>query len=185
MPSLLYLLFYDAFSDHAFLFLCVSMDLEVDLSTQEERRAHKSEVYYRGGPVPLSKSFLSLHKPNNRNKQQNKPNKTQPKPFPFLPQAQTNTILILNPSFKTSLFPFPRSLRVWSLRPKLKKKKYTVRARLAVGGLGTSTQSNSSSGIFFYWIFCFLGDWSLRTGPPPSSRVQFHSASSYCRVNYT
>ena len=42
----------------------------------------------------------------------------------------------------------------------------------------------SSFGIFF-WIFFFLGDWSSRTGPPPSPRVQFHSASSYCRVNYT
>ena len=36
MPSLLCLLFYDAFSDHAFLFLCVSMHLETDLSTQED-----------------------------------------------------------------------------------------------------------------------------------------------------
>ena len=25
----------------------------------------------------------------------------------------------------------------------------------------------------------------MRTGPPPSPRVEFHSASSYCRVNYT
>jgi len=82
------------------------------------------------------------------------------KALPFLPQAQTNTILILNPSFKSSLFPFPRSPRVWSLRPKLKKQKYTDRARLAVGGLGNSTQSNSSFGIFFYWIF-----FSWRIGP--------------------
>ena len=43
MPSLLCLLFYDAFSDHAFLFLCVSMHLEAELSTQEERRAHETE----------------------------------------------------------------------------------------------------------------------------------------------
>ena len=43
MPSLLCLLFYDAFSDHTFLFLCVSMHLEAELSTQEERRAHKTE----------------------------------------------------------------------------------------------------------------------------------------------
>ena len=35
MPSLLCLLFHDASSDHAFLFLCVSMPLDTDLSTQE------------------------------------------------------------------------------------------------------------------------------------------------------
>ena len=87
MPSLLCLLFYDALSDHAFLFLFVSMYLEVDLPTQEERRARKAEVHYRGGPVPQPKFFLSLHK-----SQQN-----LFKPLPFLPQAQTNTILILNP----------------------------------------------------------------------------------------
>jgi len=36
MPSLLRLLFYDAFSDHAGVFLCVSMHLEAELLTQEE-----------------------------------------------------------------------------------------------------------------------------------------------------
>jgi len=35
------------------------------------RETNKAEVHYRGGPVPLPKSFFSLHKPN----------KTQPKPF--------------------------------------------------------------------------------------------------------
>jgi len=35
----------------------------------------------------------------------------------------------------------------------------------------------SSFRIFFSWIF-FLRDWSLRTGSPPSPKVQFHSASS-------
>ena len=34
-----------------------------------------------------------------------------------------------------------------------------------MGELGTSTQSISSSGIFLLDFF-FLGDWSLRTGPP-------------------
>ena len=38
LPSLS--LFYDAFSDHAFLFLCVSMHLETDLSAQEDN--HKN-----------------------------------------------------------------------------------------------------------------------------------------------
>jgi len=36
MSSLLYLLFFDAFSDHACVFLCVSMHLETDLLTHEE-----------------------------------------------------------------------------------------------------------------------------------------------------
>jgi len=36
MPSLLSLLFNDAFSDHACVFLCVSMHLEAELLTQEE-----------------------------------------------------------------------------------------------------------------------------------------------------
>jgi len=36
MPSLLCLLFYDAFSDHACVFLCVSMHLEAELLTKEE-----------------------------------------------------------------------------------------------------------------------------------------------------
>ena len=39
--------------------------------------------------------------------------------------------------------------------------------------------------FFLLLDFFFWGDWSLRTGFSPSSRVQFHSASSYCRVNYT
>jgi len=36
MTSLLYLLFFDAFSDHACVFLCVSMYLETDLLTHKE-----------------------------------------------------------------------------------------------------------------------------------------------------
>jgi len=36
MPSLLYLLFFDAFSDHACVFLCVSIHLEAELLTHEE-----------------------------------------------------------------------------------------------------------------------------------------------------
>ena len=50
----------------------------------------------------------------------------------------------------------------------MKKKKYTVRARLAVGGIGTSTQSNSSSGFFFNWIFFFagIGPCGLPSPPP-------------------
>jgi len=36
IPSLLYLLFFDAFSDHACGFLCVSMHLEAELLTHEE-----------------------------------------------------------------------------------------------------------------------------------------------------
>jgi len=36
MPSQLCLLFSDAFSDHACVFLCVSMHLEAELPTQEE-----------------------------------------------------------------------------------------------------------------------------------------------------
>jgi len=78
IPSLLYLLFYDAFSDHAFLFLCVSIHLEADLSTEEERRAHKTEVDYRGGPVPLPKSFLSLHKPNKLSRPESAESQTIP-----------------------------------------------------------------------------------------------------------
>ena len=41
MPSLLCLLFHDASFDHAFLFLCVSMHLATDLSTQEDN--HKNQ----------------------------------------------------------------------------------------------------------------------------------------------
>ena len=36
IPSLFCLLFYDAFSDHAFVFLCVSVHLKPDLSTPQE-----------------------------------------------------------------------------------------------------------------------------------------------------
>jgi len=39
------------------------------------------------------------------------------------------------------------------------------------------------SGSFFLGFF--FGDRSLRTGPPPSPRVEFHSGSSYYCVNYT
>ena len=52
MPYFRCLLFYDAFSDHAFVFLCVSMDLEADLSTPQETP---------GPPPPLEcKSILPL-----------------------------------------------------------------------------------------------------------------------------
>jgi len=44
---------------------------------------------------------------------------------------------------------------------------YITRAHLPVGELGTSTQTIFSFG-FFSWIFFPHGDWSLRTGPPPS-----------------
>ena len=40
-----------------------------------------------------------------------------------------------------------------------------ARAQLAMGGLGTSTQTIISC-RFFSWNF-FNGDWSLRTTPPP------------------
>ena len=36
-----------------------------------------------------------------------------------------------------------------------------------MGGLGTSTQSNSSSGIFFYWIFFSWGIGPCGLAPPP------------------
>ena len=59
MPSILCLLFYDAFCDHASLFLCVSMHLETQLPTQEERRAHKAEVHYLflGGGIIIMRVF--------------------------------------------------------------------------------------------------------------------------------
>ena len=41
-----------------------------------------------------------------------------------------------------------------------------VRARIAVGELGTSTQSISSFGIFFPWIFLFLGIGPCGLVPP-------------------
>ena len=127
-----YLLFFDAFSDHACVFLCVSIHLETDLSTQEERRAHKTEVHYRGGPVPLSNSFLSLRKPNK---------------LPRSDSAESQTIPV-------------------RIRGDL---------RVSCGFLD----------FFFFWIFFLQGNWSLHTGPPPSSsRVDFFFASSSCRVNY-
>ena len=61
--------------------------LEAELSTQEERRAHKTEVHYRGGPVPLPKSFLSLHKPNKTQAKSfiffHSPDEHHPNPEPF------------------------------------------------------------------------------------------------------
>ena len=66
--------------------------------------------------------------------------------------------------------------------------------RVPTGGLGVVTTLAFLTGrgreglvlrdLFFLDVF-FSGDWSLRTGPPSSPRVQFHSASSYCRFNYT
>jgi len=156
MPSLLCLIFYDAFSDHAFLFLCVSMHLETELYTRRKARPQG-----RGALPGWSRSPAKVL-PFLTQVQQNPATA-----LPFLTQAQTNTILILNPSFKSSLFPFPRSPWVRSLRPKLKKKKYTARAQLAVWGLGTSTQSISSSGIFLHWIFFLGGGLVLADCPPP------------------
>ena len=98
MPSLFCLLFYDAFSDHAFVFMCVSMYLETDLSTPQE--------------TPTQRFSMGL-------------------------------------KFETQV-------------------QYITRARLAVGELGTSTQSNSSSKIFFIGFF-----WGISPcGPGPPSPLE-------------
>ena len=55
---------------------------------------------------------------------------------------------------------------------------YIARARLAVGELWDLDPVDFFLRNFFLLDFFFWGDWSLRTGPPPSSRVQFHSAST-------
>ena len=44
-----------------------------------------------------------------------------------------------------------------------------------MGELGTSTQSTSSFGIFFSWIFFFLGIGPCRLVPPPPLEVESHS----------
>jgi len=100
MPSLLYLLFYDAFSDHAFVFLFVSMYLETDLPTPQE--------------TPTQRLSMGL--------------KTE-----------------------TQFY-------------------YISRARLAVGELDLDPV-NFFLQDFFFLDFFFFGDWSLRTGPPPSPGV--------------
>jgi len=93
MPSLLCLLFYNAFSDHAFVFLCVSIHLQTELDAPQK--------------TPTQRLSMGL-------------------------KSETQL-------------------------------EYIAQTRLAVGELGTSTQSISSFGIFFPWIF-FLGlvlaDWS-------------------------
>ena len=38
--------------------------------------------------------------------------------------------------------------------------------------------------LSFFLIFFLKENWSLRTGPPPSSRMDFFSASSICHFNY-
>jgi len=67
-----------------------------------------------------------------------------------------------------------------SLRPKFST--YLERGS-PWGNLGPRPRQLLPSGFFF--LDFFFGDWSLRTGPPPSPRVEFHSASSYSCVNYT
>ena len=64
MSCLLYLLFYDAFSDHACVFLCVSMHLEAELPTPQETPPQR---FFLGigpcglvPPLPLEVEFHSL-----------------------------------------------------------------------------------------------------------------------------
>jgi len=61
---------------------------------------------------------------------------------------------------------------------------YVARAQLAMGGLGTSTQTVFSFGVLIL-IYFFIWGLVLADRSPPSPRVEFLSASSYCCVIYT
>jgi len=52
MPCLLCLLFYDALSHHAYVFLLVSVNLETDLPTQEEMPAQEEMPPHEEMPTP-------------------------------------------------------------------------------------------------------------------------------------
>ena len=87
------------------------------------------------------------------------------KALPFLPQAQTNTILILNPSCNPLYVPsISTGLKS---ETQVKKEKVHSSSSARCGGTWDLDPVNFFLRYFFYWIFFWGGDWSLRTGPPP------------------
>ena len=60
-----------------------------------------------------------------------------------------------------------------------------IPARIRGESIDTFKLSCGFLDFFFFWIFFLKGNWSLRTSPPPSSRVDFFSVSSIYHVNYT
>ena len=85
---------------------------------------------------------------------------------------------LINGAFVLTTFLFPFSqFSLETQRPQLPSKE------------DTSSVTGHCVKMYNFWIFSFFGfflkgNWSLRTNPLPSSRVDFFSASSSCRVNY-
>ena len=148
LPSLLCLLFYSAFSDHAFLFLCVSMHL-----SQEERRVPRCTT----GVVPFPCQTPSFPYTNPTKPSQSpsfpstRPDEHHPNPKPYF-----QILSIPVPSISTGL----------KSETQVKKAKVHSSSASRCGGTWDLDPVE-----FFLRDFSLLGDWSLRTGPPPSSRV--------------
>ena len=142
MSSLLWLFFHDAFSDHAFLFLCVSMHLEADLSTQEARRA----LPYTSPTKPSqSPSFPSTS-----------PDEHHPHPKPFF-----QILSIPVPSISTGL----------KSETQVKKAKVHRSSSSRCGGTWELDPVEFFLRDFFLLDFFFLGGLVLADCPPSAIPV--------------
>ena len=98
MPSLLCLLFSDAFSDHACVFLCVSMHLEAELLTHEEipTQCGMATQEWMATQYDQASDTCMANRPNMRS------NPTAHRTQPSLPASQVLAPCARQPGFRAS-----------------------------------------------------------------------------------
>jgi len=97
MPSLLCLLFSDAFSDHACVFLCVSMHLETELLTHEEipTQCEMATQEWTATQYDQVSDMCMANRPNMRG------NPTAHRTHPSLPASQALAPCARQPGFRS------------------------------------------------------------------------------------
>jgi len=149
MSSLLYLLFSDAFSDHACVFLCVSIHLEVELLTHEEisTQSGMTTQKWMATQYDQASDTCMANRPNMRD------NPTAHRTQPSLPASQALAPCARQPGFRARYKPFfsLQSLRCAS--QDMRSEKHctypyfvcTTHESQSVGQPGQSTSSIESS----------------------------------------
>jgi len=167
MPSLIWWLFFDAFSDHACVFLCVSMHLEAELLTHEEipTQCGMAMQEWMTTQYDQASDTCMANGPNMRD------NPTAHSTQPSLPTSQALVPCARQPGFRARYKPFfsLQSLRC-SRQDMCSEKHYTSPSFVrttheseSVGQLGqniTSIELNSNSRE--KWRKCISVTGSLR-----------------------
>jgi len=151
MPSLFCLLFFDAFSDHACVFLCVSMPLEAKLLTHEEipTKCGMATQEWMTTQYDQASDKCMANRPNMRG------NPTAHRTQPYLPASQALAPCVRQPGFRARYKPFFsfQSLRCTS--QDMRSEKHctspsfvrTTHESESVGQPGQSTTSIESSKV--------------------------------------